>query len=201
MTDPQIPRADRLVEYLFRLWSGIYDQAIFQKPFYRRVHRAVLGALDASDPRAREILDLGCGTGQLTADLAARYPAAHVTGLDLSADMLAVARRRLTNPSLLRANVYALPLASSSIDLVTSTISYHWYLEPHRALAELRRALRPGGRLILATLATLIFRGIVARTRMVPASEHLDDLRRAGFIVDATYRVRPAVHVFSAHVP
>jgi len=197
-----VPRADRLVEFLFRLWSRVYDQPVFQRPFYRRVHAAVLGALDRLPP-PRRVIDLGCGTGQLTADLAERYRSAHVVGVDLSAAMLAAARRRLgpAAPSLVRANVYALPFADRAVDLVTSTISYHWYLEPARALAEVRRVLVPGGRFVLATLATRMFRGVVARARFVPAADHLAELRAAGFEVGSATRVRPGVHVFTATAP
>jgi ubiquinone/menaquinone biosynthesis C-methylase UbiE len=195
----ELPRSDRLVQTFFRLWSGFYDQPIFQKPFYRRVHRAVLGAIDDAGVRApRRVLDLGCGTGQLTADLAARFPDAEVVGLDLSADMLSHARRRLARARLLRANVYALPLPDESLDLVTSTISYHWYLEPERALAEIHRVLRPGGRFVLATMATSFVRAVVGPNRWVPARRHIADLGAAGFTVEATARVRPLVHIFSA---
>src|SRR5688572_25619896 len=123
---------DRLVRFLFRVWSPIYDNPLFQKPFYRRVHRAVLEALGPARPRA--IVDLGCGTAQLTADLRSRFPGAAVIGADLSAEMLAAGRARLgaAAPALIRADVYALPLRTASIDLVTSTISYHFYREPRR---------------------------------------------------------------------
>src|SRR5262245_6527997 len=139
----EVPRADRLVEFLFRLGSGDDDLQVFQVPFYRRVHAAVLGAIDPLPP-PRHVIDLGCGTAQLTLDLSARSPG--VVGVDLSMDMLAAARRRLgpRAPQLVRANVYALPFSDRSVDLVTSTISYHWYLEPARALAELRRVPLPG---------------------------------------------------------
>jgi ubiquinone/menaquinone biosynthesis C-methylase UbiE len=194
-----VPRADRLVEFLFRVWSQVYDQPLFQKPFYRRVHTAVLREI-APLPPPRRVIDLGCGTAQLTVDLAARFGSALVVGVDLSAAMLAAARRRLGPhaPSLVRANVYALPFADGAADLVTSTISYHWYLEPARALAEVRRALAPGGHFVLATLATRMFRGVVGRARFVTVAEHLADLRVAGFQVVATTRVRPGVVVLTA---
>ncbi len=196
----EVPRADKLVEFLFRVWSGVYDQPIFQKPFYRRVHTAVLGAIDASGVAPRVVVDLGCGTAQLTADLSRRFPGALVAGVDLSDAMLIAARRRLgaEAPPLLRANVYALPLADASVDLLTSTISYHWYLEPARALAEIRRVLRPGGRFVLATMATKIFRGNVAKARLVTAEDHVADLRAAGFQVVGNAHVRPSVRVFTA---
>jgi ubiquinone/menaquinone biosynthesis C-methylase UbiE len=187
---------ERYVEVLFRAWSRFYDAPLLQKPFYRRVHAAVLRAV--GDVHAATVIDLGCGTGQLTADLAARFPL--VAGIDLSAAMLAAARRRLgaAAPPLLQANVYALPLRDASVDLLTSTISYHWYLEPERALAEIRRVVRPGGRFILATLTSRLFQGTLAATRWVSPARHAADLRAAGFTITAESRVLPNVRVFTA---
>jgi ubiquinone/menaquinone biosynthesis C-methylase UbiE len=196
----EVPRADRVVGLLFRAWSAVYDQPIFQRPFYRRVHAAVLRAVDGADAAPRRVLDVGCGTAQLTADLAACFPGAAVVGLDISPAMLAAARRRLgaAAPALVRANVYALPIATGAADLVTSTISYHWYLEPDRALAEIRRLLRPGGVFILATLAPPLVRGVVARQRLATTDDHLRDLGAAGFEVAEHDRVWPLVRVFTA---
>jgi ubiquinone/menaquinone biosynthesis C-methylase UbiE len=194
-------RGDRLVEFLFRVWSPIYDQPIFQRPFYRRVHTAVLAALAAEVPEPpRTVIDLGCGTAQLTDDLMRRFPKARVAGVDLSSAMLLAAQRRLgaAAPPLLRSNVYALPLATGSVDVMTSTISYHWYLEPQRALAEIRRVVRPGGRFVLATLATRLFRGVVGRARLATADDTRRELETAGFKVVAESRVRPGVRIFVA---
>jgi ubiquinone/menaquinone biosynthesis C-methylase UbiE len=187
---------DRIVQFLFKLWSSFYDQPIFQRPFYRRVHAAVLKEIDLTPVVA---LDLGCGTGQLTEDLVRRFPRALVTGVDLTHGMLAAARRRV-GPSLplVRGNVYALPVADRSVDLLTSTISYHWYLEPRRALAEVRRVVRPGGRFVLATMATQLLRGQFGQMRLATASDTEEDLRSAGFRVDRRTHVRPGVEIFVA---
>ena len=91
----EAPRRDRYVELLFRVWSGFYDQPILQKPFYRRVHAAVLRAV--GDTPATTVVDLGCGTAQLTADLAARYP--NVAVVDLSDAASAPPRRRCSAPT------------------------------------------------------------------------------------------------------
>ena len=196
MEDP--PESDRLVEFLFRIWSGFYDQPIFQRPFYRRVHAAVLRCLGPEGPRL--IVDVGCGTAQLTADLASHYPAAKVVGVDLSDAMLAAGTRRMDGhaPFLARASVYALPFADGSVDLVTSTISYHWYLEPRRALRELRRVLHPGGQLILAALTTRFLRGVVGRARLATLDDTMADLADSGFHVERYERLRPAVRIFVA---
>jgi ubiquinone/menaquinone biosynthesis C-methylase UbiE len=192
---------DAYVETLFRIWSSVYDRPIFQKPFYRRVHRAVMRAVERA-PAPRVVVDLGCGTAQLTVDLANRFDRATVVGVDLSDAMLAAARRRLghATPPLVRGNVYALPFADRSVDLLTSTISYHWYLEPARALAEIRRVLAPGGTFVLATMTSRLLRGVVAQTRWVSPRQHAEDLRAAGFTVDDERTVRPSVRVFTARV-
>jgi malonyl-CoA O-methyltransferase len=159
----------------------------------------VLTAIDAAEPRVKAAIDLGCGTAQLTHDLARRFTGAQVVGVDLSDAMLQAARKRLgaEAPPLLRANAYALPFAGGSVDLVTSTISYHWYTEPARALAEVHRVLRPGGVFVLATLATKVFHGVVARARLVSGQQHAADLSAAGFTIASTIRVRPSVRVFT----
>jgi malonyl-CoA O-methyltransferase len=188
------------VQRLFRAWSRFYDQPVLQRLFYRRVHAAVLRLIDDAAVTPRVVVDLGCGTAQLTADLASRFPAATVIGADFSDAMLAAARRRSGSaaPALVRANAYELPLPDDSVDLLVSTISYHWYLEPARALAEIRRVVTPGGRFVLATLASRGIGGVVARQRWVTPTQHGADLRAAGFAIVAQARVVPAVRVFAA---
>ncbi len=189
---------DALVDLLFRVWSPIYDSALFQKPFYRRVHARVMAALDGTEP-ARAI-DLGCGTAQLTADLESRFPRALVAGVDLSLDMLGAARRRLgaSSPPLVNANVYALPLADESIDLVTNTASFHWYLDYRRALDEIRRVLRPGGRFVIATLTDTLLWKMMRQVRITTAVEFRAELEAAGFRIERSERVRPWVTLFVA---
>ena len=187
-----------MVDLLFRVWSPIYDSAVFQKPFYRRVHARLMSALDGMEPR--RVIDLGCGTAQLTADLAARFPASVVAGVDLSPDMLRAARRRLGGaaPALINANVYALPFADESIDLITNTASYHWYVDYRRALAEIRRVMRPGGHFLLATLTDTLFWKLMREVRIVSAAETRADLEAAGFRVQRSERIRPWVTLFVA---
>jgi SAM-dependent methyltransferase len=99
--------------------------------------------------RPELVLDVPCGQGNFTAVLA-RELAATVVGLDLSAEMLELAarrvrRERLEHVALVRGDALALPLADSSVDAVSSCGGLHLYPDVPRAIRELRRVLRPGG--------------------------------------------------------
>ena len=184
------------VEKLFRLWSPFYDHQIFQRTFYRPIHRKLIGRLDGLAPS--RVVDLGCGTAQLTEDLVRRFPDAQVTGLDLSAEMLAAARTRMgqSTPPLVRANVYALPLAGGSVDLMTSSISYHWYKEPRRALGGIARVLSPSGRFVLATVVGWP-RGIGFKAfRFASLEETREDMVASGLRVIGTSSALPMVTIF-----
>ena len=102
----------------------------------------------AGDVVGRRILDAGCGSGPLSAAL--RDRGAIVTGFDKSAAMVELARRRLGPDADLRVADLAapLPFPDGAFDDVIASLVLH-YLEDWTApLAELRRVLRPGGRLI-----------------------------------------------------
>ncbi|MET8031909.1 class I SAM-dependent methyltransferase [Streptomyces sp. NPDC005345] len=102
----------------------------------------------AGDVTGRRVLDAGCGSGPLSAAL--RDRGAVVTGIDVSAAMLALARRPLGDDVALHvADVSErLPFADGSFDDVVASLVLHYLEDWGPALGELRRVLRPGGRLI-----------------------------------------------------
>ncbi|WP_442945854.1 class I SAM-dependent methyltransferase [Nonomuraea sp. LPB2021202275-12-8] len=110
----------------------------------------------AGDVAGRRILDAGCGSGPLFAAL--RDRGAVVTGLDSSAGMLAVARRRLGDDADLHvADVsQRLPFADSAFDDVVASLVLHYLEDWGPTLAEMRRVLRPGGRLIASVNHPLV---------------------------------------------
>jgi ubiquinone/menaquinone biosynthesis C-methylase UbiE len=103
--------------------------------------------------RSAKLVDIACGTGLFLAEVKRNYPRLAVTGVDLSAPYLAVARRRLaawSRVALIEANAEALPLADSSVDIVTCVYLFHELPRRTRqaVAAEIGRVLKPGGRLI-----------------------------------------------------
>jgi ubiquinone/menaquinone biosynthesis C-methylase UbiE len=99
------------------------------------------------------ILDVGCGTGEITARLAGLYPRAALVGVDLIARHLEVARERCADlggrVAFREADAFALPFADATFDLVVCRHMLQAVPRPDAAMAEMVRVLRPGGRLHL----------------------------------------------------
>jgi ubiquinone/menaquinone biosynthesis C-methylase UbiE len=112
-------------------------------------------ALAHAAPREGEaVLDIGCGCGATTLALAAKVgPSGHVTGLDVSGPMLTRARDRsagLANVACIRADAAAHAFDPASVDLIFSRFGVMFFGDPAAAFANLRRALRPQGRMVFA---------------------------------------------------
>lgn len=96
------------------------------------------------------VLDVGCGTGALLDRLSTMHPVEQLAGVDPVPQMLDVARQRLSSAMDLRvAWAEELPFAAGEFDLVVSCSMFHYIREPARALREMQRVLRPGGRLVI----------------------------------------------------
>jgi ubiquinone/menaquinone biosynthesis C-methylase UbiE len=121
-------------------------EAGIQNAYY--AHPAILAL--AGDVAGRRILDVGCGSGPLFAAL--RDRGAIVTGIDTSTGMLEQARRRLGDGAALQvADLQGrLPFADGAFDHVVASLVLHYLEDWGPALADLRRVLTTGGRLIVA---------------------------------------------------
>ena len=97
------------------------------------------------------VLDVGCGTGEITARLAGLYPEATLTGVDLIERHLELARVRSSGLGgrvrFRKADAFALPFAEDRFDLVVCRHMLQAVPRPREAMAEMVRVLRPGGRL------------------------------------------------------
>jgi malonyl-CoA O-methyltransferase len=168
---PRLPAPDprevdaRAVRRAFGRAAATYDAAA---ALQREVAVRMAARLDYVKIAPGAVLDAGCGTGEATLALGARYPAAQVVALDLALPMLEQARmradgaqsvlRRLLRraggarvPHFLCADLATLPLAGVSVDLAWSNLALQWVNDLPRAFAEFRRVLRVGGLLSFTT--------------------------------------------------
>lgn len=135
--DPVRAEYARLSRYYDRRWSCYVDASI----------DATLRRLPEPGKR---VLDLGCGTGSLLQVLRCNWPQSELIGLDLSFEMLQVAGRKLgADAALCQGSAQQLPWRSNVFDLVISTSAFHYFRNPERVLAEVKRVLRPGGHAVI----------------------------------------------------
>lgn len=144
---------------------------------YDRMSRRFADAiLDAASPAPGErVLDIGCGNGALTLAIAPTVGIeGHVTGVDISTPMLAVAQQRadavaVDNVSWRRADAQTADLGEGAFDLVVSRFGVMFFEDPHAAFANLARSLRTGGRIVFTCWRDLLANDWI----MVPAAAAL----------------------------
>ncbi len=146
------------VEEVYRVMALDYDRLI--TPCRVGQFAALLAELGV-EGRERA-LDVGCGPGELTLMLARSLPRGEVIGVDLCAEMLEIARRKakaagLKNISFRRGDALSLTFADGSFDLVASSFLLPWVPDPDRALREMVRVLREGGKLGLITAGSRFY--------------------------------------------
>jgi len=153
--------------------------------------------------RGEDVLEVGCGIGGLLADMLER--GYRCQAIDRSPQMVAATRRELRRRRLgdgaatvRQANVQALPFATASFDSVVSTFPTD-YIADARALSEIHRVLRPGGRLIVVLSATLLptralLAPLIAVQRLVYGQRAIAAQTNAqpGIAAPLSKRMRPA---------
>ncbi|MEA5550005.1 class I SAM-dependent methyltransferase [Anabaena cylindrica UHCC 0172] len=137
---------------LFDRWASSYDWT-FPSFIYQAIHKRLLSKIELS--ANANVLDLGCGTGRLLDRLASQFPELRGTGLDLSPQMVRLARQNNRHrPRLiyLEGNAESLPFTEGQFDAVFNTISFLHYPQPEKVLSEIARVLSPGGRFYLVDI-------------------------------------------------
>jgi SAM-dependent methyltransferase len=145
----------------------------------------------AGDVDGRRILDAGCGSGPLSAAL--RDRGAIMTGFDLSTAMIELARRRLgEDADLIVADLAKpLPYADAAFDDVVASLVLHYLEDWTEPLAELRRVLKAGGRLILSVNHPILYTALNPDADYFDVAEFSYDAEHAGRTVVYTNWQRP----------
>ena len=99
-----------------------------------------------------EVLDVACGTGDMVLELLKQ--GADVTGVDLSEEMLAIAKRKAESGKWKVADAEQLPFRDASFDAVTCAFGIRNFVHLEKGLGEMVRVLKPGGRMAILELAT-----------------------------------------------
>jgi ubiquinone/menaquinone biosynthesis C-methylase UbiE len=165
----------------------------YELGFRGRMHSDIVAeSIDLAlslDPAPSRVLDVGCGTGLLLRELAARVPGAiSFTGVDAAPGMIeqAVALALAADPRLSYSHATAedLPFPDGMFDLVISTTSFDHWSDQGAGLAECRRVLAPGGHFVLTDLFSVWLLPTLAGSRRDRARTQLRATRllaAAGF--------------------
>ena len=176
-------------------WAAYYDLITSVMTFGQigRLRKATVeqALIQSGD----SVLDVGCGTGEVTIPAKRRAEHGRVYGIDPAPEMIAVARKKADRKGLdidFRVGVIeALPFPDSSMDVVTSSLMMHHLPDDLkvRGLAEIYRVLQPGGRLLIADFmrptGTVLNHLFISYTRHRGLQKGVEDLegllRSAGF--------------------
>jgi ubiquinone/menaquinone biosynthesis C-methylase UbiE len=176
-------------------YSASNDNNLFNA-YYERPEMIRL----AGDVAGLEILDAGCGSGPLMEALRAKD--AVVSGFDLSPAMVQLARHRLGEDADVRvADLGApLPYPDHGFDLVAASLSLHYVEDWASALAELRRVLKPGGRLIVSIIHPTVYAVGYPEADYFALTQYSEDYDYGDETVWMTYWHRPLQDVINTFI-
>lgn len=184
------------------------DYEAFAK-IHQEIEHRLLTRLDYFLMQPRTILDLGCGTGILSAQLKQRYPEALVVSTDIAQSMLAQVHKKQT-PShqwpLICADMNLLPFDSASFDLIVTNQAIHWSSDIGGLFAELNRVLRLNGCLMFSTLGPDTFQELRQSWAKIDSDGHVNeflDMHHLGDALLAEHFLDPVVDMeyLTVHYP
>ncbi|MGZ6764434.1 MAG: class I SAM-dependent methyltransferase [Nocardioides sp.] len=162
------------------------DANLFNAHYERPAMLGLLGNF-----AGRRVLDVGCGSGPLAAAMVER--GARVTGVDASAAMLDLARERLGEAVDLHVADLAepLPLADAAYDDVVASLVLHYLEDWSGPLAELRRVLKPGGRLLVSVNHPSAYAIVYPEKDYFAVTRYAEDYTFDGRVTWLTFWHRP----------
>lgn len=158
----------RLKEIWAQVPPDYYDKGIAKNLLQRAWHTQklsqILKILPKNLPAGRQvlkILDIGCSSAVLTAEVAKALPKSKVTGLDSYKGAIDFARQKYPHIDFVVADAHKLPFAANTFDLVICTETLEHVVYPKKALTEMLRVLKSNGRAIISMdSGSLLFRAI-----------------------------------------
>ncbi|CAN5543620.1 class I SAM-dependent methyltransferase [soil metagenome] len=189
----QAPAADYdgfAAEYSARNENSLFN-AYYERPEMLRL---------AGDVAGLSVLDAGCGSGPLTEALQTK--GAVVSGFDLSPAMVDLARARLGDDADVRVADLgaAVPYPDDRFDLVVASLSLHYVQDWESALAELRRVLRPGGRLIVSIIHPTVYAIVYPEADYFALTQYSEDYEYRDRTIWMTYWHRPLQDVVNSFI-
>ena len=168
-------------------WAAGRSYEAYMGRWSRQVAAAFLARLDA--PAGADWVEVGCGTGALTAAVVAAGAPRSLLAVDPSEDFLAAARAAVPDPRVRfeRGQAGALPVADGTVDVAVSGLVLNFVPDRGAALRDLRRVLRPGGRLAFYVWdyagggLEFVDRFWKAAAEVDPQAADLDEARRFAF--------------------
>ena len=179
----------------------IVDQLAAAEPWhfwFQSRRRLVLATIRRFYPKARRVLDVGCGTGFVLSGIRDQDPSILLSGCEVDADMLRTARRRMPDANLFEATAEGLPYVEE-FDVIMALDVLEHIDRDEEALRSMLQALKPGGGLIVTVPQHPALWSAVDdfshHRRRYTRGELRDKLRRAGF------RVRRFTSMFAVTLP
>lgn len=146
------------------IWAQVpanyYDLGIAKNPLQRAWHtQKISQVLRLLPPDTKKVLDVGCSSGVLTAQITKALPQSKVTGLDSYQKAIVFARSKYPQINFIVGDAHRLPFKNNVFDLVICTETLEHLVDPAKALLEIRRVLVPRGCAIISMdSGSLLFR-------------------------------------------
>jgi len=180
MIDPAMSK--KAIASAFNQAVPHYDEAALLQ---QEVGRRFIEQLPLFKISPNQILELGCGTGQVSHALTHHYPKASITALDIAEGMVKSTRERIKAPGFslwsrpkhhfLVGDAESLPFADNSFDLIASSLTFQWCRDLTRLFEEIQRVLTPGGLLLFTTLGPDTLKELRASWQAVDSGVHVNN--------------------------
>lgn len=151
----------RKYDFLAKIYDRIYAN------YVRTTVQSAVQTMPLQDDG--QILDIGCGTGELEKSLVQKNPNLRILGIDISSDMLGIAKKKMagfSNVTFKEGDFLKVPLPPAPFDIAFSLSNFHYFPDPLAILQKVNGALKNGGHFILIDWRRDPFRGKIYNAYM-----------------------------------